>query len=95
MRHTSGHTGNRRSHHALKGQRFTTCAKCGAQHLMHRVCMQCGTYRGRMVVDVLKKSVKLAKKKEARKGAPKTEVKSEGKVKDKEAKIEKKETKKQ
>ena len=75
MRHTRAHTANRRSHHALKGARFVACNDCGAEHLMHRVCMQCGKYRGRIVADVLKKTVKAAKKVEARKDAKKTEEK--------------------
>lgn len=71
MRHTSGHTRNRRSHHALKGARFETCPKCSAKHLMHRVCTNCGNYRGREVVDTMKKTLRTAKKAEARKGANK------------------------
>lgn len=83
MRHTKGHTANRRSHHALKGARFVACSKCSAQHLMHRVCTNCGNYRGRMVVDTLKKELKKTKKAEARKGnttaaaAPKEKAKKE------------------
>ncbi len=62
MRHTRGHTANRRSHHALKVARFETCKDCQAKHLMHRACPNCGKYRGRVVVDVLKKTnKKLAK----------------------------------
>jgi len=79
MRHTRAHTANRRSHHALKGARFVACKDCGAQHLMHRVCVQCGKYRGRLVVDVLKKTVKAAKKAEARKDTKKEAAKSEAK----------------
>lgn len=62
MRHTSGHTANRRSHHALKVARFETCKDCNTKHLMHRVCTTCGKYRGRVVVDVLKKTLKASKK---------------------------------
>lgn len=32
------------------------------KHLMHRVCTTCGKYRGRLVIDVMKKSTKAAKK---------------------------------
>ncbi len=71
MRHTKGHTANRRSHHALKVARFVACPKCSAKHLMHRVCPNCGTYRGRLVVDTMKKTLKKAKKAEARKEANK------------------------
>ncbi len=81
MRHTKSHTANRRSHHALKVARFETCPKCNAKHLMHRVCVNCGNYRGRMVVDVLKKTLKKTQKAEAKNDArkPKTEVKAEAK----------------
>lgn len=86
MRHTKGHTANRRSHHALKGARFETCPKCSAKHLMHRACSNCGNYRGRMVVDTMKKTLRLAKKSEA-----KAEVKKPMEAKrEKPAKAEKK-----
>jgi len=96
MRHTKGHTANRRSHHALKGARFETCAKCGAKHLMHRVCTKCGTYRGRMVIDVMKKTVKATKKAEAKKGAHAAHEKPEAnpEAAPKEIKAAKKESKK-
>lgn len=64
MRHTKGHTGNRRSHHALEEPRLAKCANCQAMHVLHTVCDQCGTYRGRKVVDV---EANLAKKMERRK----------------------------
>ena len=91
MRHTKSHTANRRSHHALKVARFETCPKCNAKHLMHRVCVNCGNYRGRMVVDVLKKTLKKTQKAEAKSEArkPKTEAKPESKPEAKKAKIEK------
>lgn len=76
MRHTRAHTANRRSHHALKAARFVVCQKCGAKHLMHRACGSCGTYRGRTVVDTLKKAVKAedaSKKKSKGKTAEKAE----------------------
>lgn len=94
MRHTSGHTRNRRSHHALKGARFETCKDCGAKHLMHRVCSTCGKYRGRVVVDVLKKTVKAAKKAEARKGTPAEKPEAAPKAKAVKEPKEKKEVKK-
>ena len=90
MRHTRAHTANRRSHHGLDGARFTTCKDCGAKHLMHRVCTTCGKYRGRVVVDVLKRKVKMAKKAEARNDSRKPEVKPEAKPK-----VEKTEVKKE
>lgn len=53
MRHTKGHTGNTRSHHALTAPRISNCPDCGAPHLRHRICETCGKYRGKQVVDVI------------------------------------------
>ncbi len=52
MRHTRGHTGNRRSHHALTESAYTACSACGALRLKHHACEKCGMSRGRMVIDV-------------------------------------------
>lgn len=40
----------RRSHHALKKVNFITCTQCGEPMLIHRVCPQCNTYRGKRVI---------------------------------------------
>lgn len=62
MRHTRAHTRNRRSHHALEGVRLSRCLKCGLEHQRHTVCSNCGTYRGREVIDVLAKLGKKERK---------------------------------
>ncbi len=62
MRHTRAHTRNRRSHHALEGVRLSRCIKCGAEHRRHTMCLNCGTYRGKEVVDVLAKLGKKERK---------------------------------
>lgn len=52
MRHTRAHTKNRRSHHALKAPNLSTCAHCGAAHRPHHMCLECGYYNGRQVMDL-------------------------------------------
>jgi large subunit ribosomal protein L32 len=40
----------RRSHHALTKPVASICPQCGEKKLMHQVCPNCGTYRGRKVI---------------------------------------------
>lgn len=42
----------RRSHHALSAIAITTCAKCGAPKRSHRVCLGCGDYNNKQVLNV-------------------------------------------
>lgn len=67
MRHTRAHTGNRRSHHALKAKNFTKCSNCNESKETHVVCKNCGFYRGRLVLDVVKKVEKKQAKAKAKK----------------------------
>lgn len=36
----------RRSHHAMVAQSRSVCPRCNAEKLPHRVCDNCGHYRG-------------------------------------------------
>lgn len=55
MRHTRAHTANRRSHHALEAPTLAICSNCSAKHRPHHMCLDCGFYKGRMVVDMTSK----------------------------------------
>ncbi len=41
----------RRAHDAIGTPARSTCSQCGEPKLPHRVCPNCGTYRGREVVQ--------------------------------------------
>lgn len=69
MRATRSHRNNRRSHHALDAVRVSKCQTCGALHKSHAICMQCGSYNGRKVIDVAVASAAKAKKKITQKTA--------------------------
>lgn len=65
MRHTRGHTRNRRSHHALEAVGTTLCEKCGMPSAKHKVCGNCGFYKGTDVLNLKEKTDKKAAKKAA------------------------------
>jgi len=69
MRSTRSHTGNRRSHHALKNPAITVDSKTGAVHLRHRASAITGKYKGMVVIDMEKKAEKKAKKMKERQTA--------------------------
>lgn len=49
MRHTRGHTNNRRSHHALAGMNVIKDKESGNLRLPHRLDEATGMYRGKQV----------------------------------------------
>lgn len=72
MRHTRGHSANRRSHHALKNRALTQSPE-GTVHPRHRVLLEGGTYRGRTLIN------KKASRTERRAAKVKREGKTESK----------------
>ncbi len=63
MRHTRGHTGNRRSHHALEATKVVKDKETGNLRLPHHLDEITGMYRGKQIAParaarVSKKSVK-------------------------------------
>ncbi len=65
MRSNRSHTGNRRSHHALKNITVSKDAESGAVHLRHRASAVTGMYRGHQVINVGKRLAKIEKKAKA------------------------------
>jgi len=67
MRHTRAHSKNRRSHHALEETRLSICSSCQEKHQRHRVCLNCGNYRGKIVIDTKSKLEKKIKREKTKK----------------------------
>lgn len=65
MRATRSHRNNRRSHHALDAARTSKCSNCAAAHRSHAICMNCGWYNGRKVLDLAARAEKKAAKAKA------------------------------
>ncbi len=62
MRHTRGHTNNRRSHHALKSMNIVKDKESGNLRLPHRVDEVTGMYRGKQIfTPKVKKTVESKK----------------------------------
>lgn len=51
-RHSKARTHSRRAHDALKTQSLSTCTNCHEPKRPHRVCLKCGYYKGREVIEV-------------------------------------------
>jgi len=62
QRKTKSRRNQRRSHHALKKKHLINCSKCKAKTLPHTVCVVCGFYKNKEVIDVMAKLTKREKK---------------------------------
>ena len=58
---TSTRSGNRQSKDALKASALISCSNCKARIAPHRVCANCGYYKGEKVIT-LKSDMKAKKK---------------------------------
>jgi large subunit ribosomal protein L32 len=65
-RKTKGRRNQRRAHIFLKKPNLGKCPKCGHFVLPHTVCSNCGYYKEREVIDVLKKLTKKERKQRER-----------------------------
>jgi large subunit ribosomal protein L32 len=61
----------RRSHHGRRGLSLFPCPKCQTPIPAHTACPNCGTYKGREVIDVLKKLSKQEQKQKEKEKAKK------------------------
>ena len=41
----------RRTHYKAVAPTLSTCSNCGAPTLYHRVCGECGYYRGKLAIE--------------------------------------------
>lgn len=78
MRANRSKTGKRRSHHALAATRLSACA-CGALIAPHRACASCGKYGERVVIDVVARAEREARRTKRKQ----TELRASGQIADK------------
>jgi len=55
-RHSKTRRNMRRAHDFLTAPNVVSCPQCGQPKLPHRVCFNCGTYKGREVLPLEKSS---------------------------------------
>jgi len=51
-RHSAQRRDKRRSHDFITAPQLTTCSHCGTAILTHRICPECGYYRGKQAIEV-------------------------------------------
>ncbi|MCW5878025.1 MAG: 50S ribosomal protein L32 [Anaerolineales bacterium] len=49
---SKGRRDRRRAHDGLQARNTVACANCGQMRLPHRVCGNCGYYKGREVIKI-------------------------------------------
>lgn len=90
MRHTRSHTANRRSHHALTAPNLAVCQNCNASHKPHHMCLNCGSYKGRVVIDLLEKKKEREARMQAKREMVRGQAVDQAPVEEKEEKADKK-----
>ncbi|MFO7322826.1 MAG: 50S ribosomal protein L32 [Chloroflexota bacterium] len=51
-KHSISRRNRRRAHDALSLKHLVRCESCGEYRVAHRVCPNCGSYRGQTVIEV-------------------------------------------
>ncbi len=80
MRMNRSQTGARRSNKGYKEKALITCPECGSGKAPHRVCNNCGTYKGRLVIDVNAEVARKERRRHAKKVARGEETSDEKKT---------------
>ena len=50
-RQSKARTRKRRTHYKLDAPNVIACSNCGSPTLFHRVCNNCGHYRGKVAIE--------------------------------------------
>jgi len=67
-RHSRARQGKRRAAIRLAVTKTVVCPNCKAPILAHKICKHCGYYKGKMVLDLTKKTKKLSEAKSSEAG---------------------------
>jgi large subunit ribosomal protein L32 len=62
QRHTASRKNKRRGQIYITVKSATSCPKCSKPVMPHTTCANCGFYKGKEVIDVMKKLTKKEKK---------------------------------
>jgi large subunit ribosomal protein L32 len=54
-KHTRARRDKRRANWKISAPNITLCPDCQEPKLPHRVCMSCGTYNGKQILEVVEK----------------------------------------
>ena len=57
-RHSNTRTRTRRAHDFLTTKSLSVCTNCGSKIVPHRVCKECGYYKGKQTVTIKVKEKK-------------------------------------
>lgn len=62
QRHTKGRRDRARVFLQMESKKLVVCPKCATKMLPHKACSKCGFYKGKEVINTLKKVNKKTKK---------------------------------
>jgi len=66
-RHSKQRGRLRRTHYKCKVKSLGKCPQCGKAKLPHRICLFCGYYKGKAVIEILTKDQKKKAREKKRK----------------------------